>query len=259
MRKSFVALTLAAVLALTSVPAFAATGDVKDGELTKTETTTETVSPSSVSPENLVKPYDGISDNTLSMNTAELAKKAAQRFTDVDADKYFAANVEWAVEHGIVAGTTATTFEPYKTCARDMIVAFLYRSQGSPKVSQNSVFTDVTSYWATDAINWGAAKGVVAGTSKTTFSPKQGCTRAQAVTFLWRLAGKPAYTKEATFSDMNKTKVSDYKKAISWAAERGIVAGKTDGSFGVYEACNRADIVCFITRAIANGAITVAQ
>lgn len=108
-------------------------------------------------------------------------------FTDVKPDAYYYDAVLWAVEKGITSGTSATTFSPDATVTRGQTVTFLYRANGSPAVSGSSSFADVAAdaYYAA-AVQWAVAENVTAGTSATTFSPNNACTRAQIVTFLYR-------------------------------------------------------------------------
>ena len=109
-------------------------------------------------------------------------------FTDVAADAYYAQAVLWAVENGITNGTSEMTFSPDQTCTRAHAVAFLYRMSGSPAAA-GSTFSDVAAdaYYST-AVAWAVEKGITNGTSGTTFSPDDTCTRGQIVTFLYRLA-----------------------------------------------------------------------
>ena len=113
--------------------------------------------------------------------------KAMSSFADVPASTYYAKAVAWAIENGITNGMTETTFAPDATCTRGQGVTFLYRAlKGSAGGGAN--FTDVKSdtFYA-DAVNWAVANNVTNGTSDTTFSPNDNCTRGQIVTFLWRL------------------------------------------------------------------------
>ncbi len=107
-------------------------------------------------------------------------------FTDVSASAYYYDAVLWAVEQGITNGTSATTFGPDATVTRGQTVTFLWRYDGSPAAS-GSGFADVASdaYYA-DAVAWAASEGITSGTSATTFSPDNDCTRGQIVTFLYR-------------------------------------------------------------------------
>ncbi len=115
----------------------------------------------------------------------------AMDFTDVPADAYYAEAVRWAVSQGITAGTSATTFSPEAICTRGQIVTFLWRTAGSPVVTDATGFTDVSAgaYYA-KAVRWAVSQGITAGTSATTFSPESICTRSQIVTFLFRAMGK---------------------------------------------------------------------
>ena len=115
-------------------------------------------------------------------------------FTDVSysmgADFYNA--ILWASQNGIAAGTSTTTFAPNKTCTRAEIVTFLWRYAKKPVGYGSNSFTDVNKndhapYY--DAILWAVSKGITNGSTTTTFAPNGTCTRAQAVTFLYRYEG----------------------------------------------------------------------
>lgn len=114
-------------------------------------------------------------------------KTAEMPFADVAEDAYYAQAVLWAVENGITKGTSETTFSPDQTCTRAHAVAFLYRLAGSPAVTGSS-FQDVTAdAYYNAAVAWAVQQGITNGTSETTFSPDETCTRAQIVTFLYRM------------------------------------------------------------------------
>ena len=118
-------------------------------------------------------------------------KSSENPFTDVKAGSYYYDAVLWAVENGITNGTSATAFSPNATCSRAQIVTFLWRSQKSPAADTVNPFADVAadSYYA-NAVVWAAENGITGGTSATTFSPNNDCTRAQIVTFLFRCLGE---------------------------------------------------------------------
>lgn len=113
-------------------------------------------------------------------------KGTAADMTDVVPGSYYAKAVAWAVENGITSGTAEGTFSPDATCTRAQAVTFLARAQNA-KATGKTAFSDVPadSYFA-DAVAWAQANGVTTGTSETTFSPDNDCTRAQIVTFLYR-------------------------------------------------------------------------
>ena len=114
---------------------------------------------------------------------------AANPFTDLSAGDYYYDAVLWAVEKGITGGTSATTFSPNAPVTRGQTMTFLWRAAGSPVVSGSS-FGDVAAkaYYA-DAVTWAVREGITAGTGPSTFSPDQGCTRAQTVTYLYARYG----------------------------------------------------------------------
>ena len=116
------------------------------------------------------------------------AAGAENPFTDVSKDAYYYDAVLWAVEQGITNGTSAITFSPDATVTRGQTAAFLWRVAKQPQVDQTAnPFADVTqNAYYYNAVLWAVAKEITNGTSSTTFSPDQGCTRAQIVTFLWR-------------------------------------------------------------------------
>lgn len=116
--------------------------------------------------------------------------KAAVSFADVKPGDIFYEAVQWAVERGITKGTSSTSFSPFAPCTRGQIVTFLYRSAGSPKVSGACDFSDVSAgSFCHDAVIWASSEGITKGTSAGRFSPNEGCTRAQVVTFLYRASG----------------------------------------------------------------------
>ena len=115
------------------------------------------------------------------------AKSGAMPFADVKAGSYYYDAVLWAMEQGITKGTSDTAFSPNASCTRAQIVTFLWRANGSPAVSGNSAFTDVTSdaYYAA-AVAWAEKNGVTGGIGNGLFGSGNNCTRAQIVTFLYR-------------------------------------------------------------------------
>ena len=114
--------------------------------------------------------------------------KQLSTFGDVPADAYYAKAVAWAVENGITDGTSDTTFAPGTICTRAQGVTFLSRAAGSPAVSGSAAFTDVPAdaYYA-DAAVWAEQKGITDGIGNGLFGPHNNCTRAQIVTFLYRM------------------------------------------------------------------------
>ncbi len=112
-----------------------------------------------------------------------------------------------------------------------------------------AVFADLPpkGHWAHDPIDWAIVGGITAGTSKTSFSPDDGCTRAQVVTFLWRAAGKPS-PKGSTMPFRDVPARAYYETAVLWAVEQGITAGTGQDTFSPDQTCTRAQIVTFLWR-----------
>ena len=117
-------------------------------------------------------------------------------------------------------------------------------------------FVDVSaSDYYYDAVLWAVGKSITGGTSATTFDPSGNCTRAQAVTFLWRAAGSPApKTKAMPFTDVPAG--SYYHDAVLWAIEQGITKGTSDTAFSPNATCTRAQIVTFLWRAGGSPAVS---
>ena len=173
-------------------------------------------------------------------------------FVDVKANDYFYDAVLWAAQKGITSGTDNEHFSPNQPCTRAQIVTFLWRAAGSPVVNYAMNMTDVPAdaYYA-EAVRWALSEGITTGTTKTTFSPDEICTRAQAVTFLCRSQKAAAEGGMAVreFTDFSSIPVYAVD-AIQWALENHVTTGAGDGSFAPNAACTRAQIVTFLYRAM---------
>lgn len=170
-------------------------------------------------------------------------------FTDVSAGAYYYDAVLWAVKNGVTSGTSAATFSPNNPCTRGQIVTFLWRTAGSPKLAGTAnPFTDVKegAYYY-DAVLWAVEKGITGGTSATTFSPNNPCTRGQTVTFLWRAAGSPkAAGTSSAFTDV--TAGAYYYDAVLWAVEQKITSGTSAAAFSPASTVTRGQTVTFLYR-----------
>ena len=149
---------------------------------------------------------------------------------------------------GVVKGyDNQTKFKPGNKCTRAQMVTFIWRLMGEPAPKAKTCkFKDVKkSDYFYNACIWGSEKKIVEGYSDGTFGPQIVCARKHAVTFLWRLAGKPTpHNKKNKFKDVKK---SDYfYDATIWAAERDIVAGYADGTFKPDGNCLRRQMVTFL-------------
>ena len=118
----------------------------------------------------------------------------------------------------------------------------------TPPADNDNPFIDVkTGDYFYDAVLWAAKEGVTSGTTDTTFSPDESCTRGQTVTFLWRAAGSPEPTTNVNpFTDV---KTGDYfYKAVLWAYENGITQGTSDKEFSPNATVTRGQTVTFLHR-----------
>ncbi len=154
----------------------------------------------------------------------------------------------YLVNKGVVKGyDNQTLFKPTNDCSRAQMITFLWRLQGepAPKSSTNK-FKDVKSsdYFYKASI-WAVEQGITTVPSDKKFNPQGICTRAQTVTFLWRMAGKPEPKKGINkFSDIRS---ADYfYKATLWANELKIVSGYDDGTFRPLGNCTRRQMVTFL-------------
>ena len=171
-----------------------------------------------------------------------------QIFADVPVDAYCYEAVKWAASEGITGGIGNNLFAPGLPCTRGQIVTFLWRAAGSPAPKSMSSFADVAedAYYA-KAVAWAVENGITGGTGNGKFSPDATCTRAQAVTFLYRASGSPAVSGSAAFSDVAAD--AYYASAVKWAEKNGITGGIGGGLFGSDQSCTRGQIVTFLYRA----------
>lgn len=186
---------------------------------------------------------------TIYEDTVLIADFFKAPFEDICGTDYYFDPILWAVDEGITTGTTPTTFSPEDTCTRAQVVTFLHRSVGCPMPMPESPFSDVTGgEYYYDAVLWAAGSKITTGTTPTTFSPHEGCTRGQVVTFLWRTFGKPAPTSNNNpFTDVPAS--AYYYDAVLWAVEMGITTGTTTTTFSPEATCTRGQIVTFLYRA----------
>lgn len=174
-------------------------------------------------------------------------------FSDVTEGDYFYRSVLWAVNAGITSGISDTAFGPNGLCTRAQTVTFLWRAAGSPE-PQSTVnpFADVQeSDFYYSAVLWAVEQGITAGISEDAFGPNLVCSRAQAVTFLWRVWGGGAAARAADFADVAQD--AYYREAVQWAVSEGITSGTSDTTFGPEDSCTRSQMVTFLYRAVGEG------
>lgn len=187
-------------------------------------------------------------ENVRRNHTIEVSFARANEFIDLPAGSYYYDAVLWAVENGVTTGASASRFDPNGICTRAQAVTFLWRAAGSPNPETRTMpFTDVPvgSYYY-DAVLWAVENGITKGTSDTTFSPNDTCTRAQIVSFLWRSEKTPVASSRNPFTDVKPG--AYYLDAVLWVVESGITKGTTAMKFSPDADCTRAQIVTFLWR-----------
>ena len=164
-----------------------------------------------------------------------------QTFTITPDKSYAVSNVK--IDGKSIGAVKSYTFENVRRT--HTIEVIFMKANGNP---QTGVFVDVaTGSYYEDAVDWAVENGITQGTDDTHFSPDGICTRAQAVTFLWRAAGSPKpETRTMPFADVPVG--SYYYDAVLWAVENGIAKGTSDTTFSPNMTCTRAQIVAFLWR-----------
>ena len=158
-------------------------------------------------------------------------------FTDVPEGAWYADAAAYVYEHGLMAGTSATTFAPDATTSRSMIATILWRMAGSPVVNYAMDYTDVAQgQWYSEAIRWAASEGIVGGYGNGLFGTNDPITREQFAAMLYRFAQEQGYdvsigenTNILSYTDV--ADLSEYAiSAMQWAVGAGIINGTGDGS-----------------------------
>ena len=200
---------------------------------------------------NLVTSADSQS-NTYRYTYAPIPEKASESdFTDVKSGEYYFTPVIWATAMKITDGVGDGKFAPDRGCTRDQLVTFLWRAAGEPEPETTvNPFTDVKEGdYFYKAVLWAVENGVTTGKSATIFAPKETCTRAQIVTFIYRAAGEPKADNAVNpFEDVAAN--AYYADAVLWAVENGITTGKTATRFAPNDTCTRGQGVTFLYRGI---------
>ena len=188
-----------------------------------------------------IKATAGVNGSISPTGNVSVREGRDQTFTITPNKGYAVAKV--LIDSKNVGAVKSYTFENVKK--NHTIEVVFMKASGNP---QTGVFVDVPegSYYE-EAVNWAVEKGITTGTDATHFSPDGICTRAQAVTFLWRAAGSPA-AKSAVMPFTDVKAGSYYYDAVLWAVENGITKGTSETMFSPDATCSRAQIVTFLWR-----------
>ena len=150
--------------------------------------------------------------------TSMVVPRAADLFTDVDADSWSYPGIDFCVLAGLMSGVGGDTFLPRGVTTRAQVVQILYNLSGEPAVAGGTPFTDLTADWYQDAIVWAYQTGVVSGMSATTFEPEAPVTREQIAVILM------GYAEQVLSMDLSVDKADlvafpDGDQVSSWARE----------------------------------------
>ena len=188
-----------------------------------------------------IKATAGTGGSISPSGNVSVRERRDQTFTITPDKGYAVANVK--IDGKSIGAVKSYTFENVRRT--HTIEVIFMKANGNP---QTGVFVDVaTGSYYEDAVDWAVENGITKGTDDTHFSPDGICTRAQAVTFLWRAAGSPEpETRTMPFTDVPAG--SYYYDAVLWAVENGITKGTSDTTFSPNMTCTRAQIVAFLWR-----------
>lgn len=170
-------------------------------------------------------------------------------FSDTNPGDYYYNPMLWAIDKGVTAGTSETSFSPNDTCTQGQILTFLWCAAGSPSASGGNAYTDSAvspEQYYYIPMQWAYQQGIVADASLNPSSP---CTRADVVTYLWRLANQPSGGSASSFTDVSAS--AGYAQAVAWAVMQGITSGTSATTFSPDAICTRAQIVTFLYNALA--------
>ncbi|MCI8631060.1 MAG: hypothetical protein HFG67_02145, partial [Firmicutes bacterium] len=177
------------------------------------------------------------------------ATEYENNFTDVTANSWYADAVKYCDENGLMNGTEEGKFSPNSTMTREMLAAVLYRQAGSPNVSGSDNFPDTAAdTWYTGAVIWASQQEIITGYSDGRFGTGDFVTREQAVTMLWRLAGRPETGTDVQIKEFaDQASISSYaKEAAAWASANGVINGRQDNKFDPKAKATRAEMAVIL-------------
>ena len=179
----------------------------------------------------------------------------SKAFTDLGDKQWYHDSIDYAVENGLLEGTSPTTMEPNATLIRAQLAQILYNIEDKPAVTGEMVFEDVpASEWFYSPVLWANQNEIINGTSATTFEPLEAITRQDLALMLYRYAGKPAVTGDLDgFTDGDQ--VGDWaEEAMAWAVDEGIVQGDTPTTLNPTGTATRAEAAAMLQRFLENAA-----
>lgn len=177
---------------------------------------------------------------------------SASQFADLTAGSWYYGGVRYALENGLMTGTSARTFAPDRPVTRAMLVTILWRLAGEP-YGRVSPFEDVLpGSWYAQAVSWAYDKGIVTGVTATSFQPGAPVTREQLCAILCRyaaLTGKNTAASVSLDAFTDRAQVSAYAEAsVRWALQAGLLTGVGDGRLAPRSGATRAQLAVLLQR-----------
>lgn len=177
---------------------------------------------------------------------------SASQFTDLTSGSWYYGGVRYALENGLMTGTSARTFAPDRPVTRAMLVTILWRLAGEP-YGRVSPFEDVLpGSWYAQAVSWAYDKGIVTGVTATSVQPGAPVTREQLCAILCRyaaLTGKNTAASAPLDAYTDRAQVSAYAEAsVRWALQAGLLTGVGDGRLAPRSGATRAQLAVLLQR-----------
>jgi gamma-glutamyl-gamma-aminobutyrate hydrolase PuuD len=175
---------------------------------------------------------------------------AVERFSDVKADDWFAAPVNYVLEKNLMTGTSDNSFDPDTNLTRAMIAQILFSYDADSQAGVTSDFTDVSGAWYTDAVNWCASQKLVSGVGGGKFDPNASISRQDLALILYNYAVLKGYdvTARADLSGFgDNDQISSYAvTAIQWANAAGLISGMDNGTLAPAATATRAQVATIL-------------
>ena len=177
---------------------------------------------------------------------------SAMPFLDVSPNRWSYTSILSAYEQELIFGITDNQFAPTASTTRGQLVAMLYRMNGSPAVTGDCPFTDLTKKYYKSAITWAYQQGIVAGRSETTFAPEDPITRQDLISILYRMkkpeaVSDPEEDPLSGFTDVSS--ISGYASdAMAWGVSTGLLSGYSDSTLRPRGKATREQAAAFLVR-----------
>jgi uncharacterized repeat protein (TIGR02543 family) len=196
--------------------------------------------------------FDNV-NTTHSISATFKEKDGSSTYTDVPVNSWYTNAVDYVTAKGLMNGVSEGAFDPLGTLSRGMLATILWRLEGSPATTSESIFPDVASgRWYSDAIVWATAEGIVKGYSNGNFGPNDPVTREQFAAIMYRYAATKSYdvSKSASLSEyVDQKTVSNWAlDSMRWANATGLIVGTPASTLVPTRNANRAQAATILMR-----------